>query len=89
MKLNLSHILVRHAYEAEDVQRQLKRGVAFEELARKFSTCSSAPVGGALGLVDLRRLDPDFAEAAQKLAPDEISPIVRTKFGYHLVKRLS
>ena len=58
-------------------------------MARKFSDCPSAPSGGDLGTIDLRRLDPIFAEAAQKLQPEEISPIVKTPFGYHLIKRLS
>ncbi len=63
--------------------------MAFEHLAKKFSTCPSADKGGNLGIVDLRRLDATFAEAAKLLKPQEISPIVRTTFGYHLIKRLS
>lgn len=89
LKLSLAHILLKHQYEAEDVQKKLKQGDAFNTLARKFSHCPSAPLGGDLGLIDLRRLDPTFAEAAALLTPDEISPIVRTPFGYHLIKRLS
>ncbi len=89
MKLTLSHILVDHQYEAEDLLRKLKEGVAFETLAHQYSKCPSAKQEGSLGLIDLRRLDPTFAEAAQALTLQEISPIVRTPFGYHLIKRLS
>ena len=89
MKLALAHILVSHQYEAEDLQKKIKQGEAFDVLARRFSTCPSAAEGGSLGTIDLRRLDATFAEAAQLLKPLEISPIVRTPFGYHLIKRLS
>lgn len=78
-----------HQYEAEDLQKKLKQGEAFEALARRFSKCSSSTEGGSLGHIDLRRLDSTFAESAQLLKPQEISPIVRTPFGYHLIKRLS
>jgi len=86
MKMALSHILVQHHYEAEDLQRKLKQGQDFETLAAKHSKCPSAKNRGSLGLIDLRRLDPDFAEAAERLQPGEISPVVRTKFGHHLIR---
>ncbi len=81
--------MLSYQYEAEDVQKKLQEGEAFELMAKKLSTCSSASNGGNLGNIDLRRLDATFAEAAQLLKPQEISPIVRTTFGYHLIKRLS
>lgn len=87
MKIHVKHILVEHKYEAEDLQKKLKGGAAFEDLAEKFSTCSSARRGGDLGEVEIRRLDPEFAEAAQDLKTGETSGIVRTRFGYHLIKR--
>jgi parvulin-like peptidyl-prolyl isomerase len=89
MKLHLAHILLKHNYEAEDVQRKLSEGEAFEAMARKFSLCPSAPNGGSLGEVALDRLVSEFAEAAQLLEPEQVSPIVRTRFGYHLIKRLA
>lgn len=89
MKRRLKHILVKNRYEAEDIQRLLKEGKAFDSLARLYSTCASAPQGGDLGEIDLRRLDPDFAEAAEVLSPGALSPIVKTRFGYHLIQRPS
>ena len=85
MKMRLSHILVKQKFEAEDLLRKLKEGASFEGLAQKFSTCSSSQVGGDLGLVDLSRLDSDFAEVAQGLTAGQVSEIVRTRFGYHLI----
>jgi peptidyl-prolyl cis-trans isomerase C len=86
--MHLAHILVEQRYEAEDVLRKLQSGSDFAEMAKKFSRCPSARQGGDLGQIELRRLDDDFAEAARLLAPGDMSPIVRTRFGHHLIKRL-
>lgn len=85
--LSLSHILVQHQYEAEDLQRRLQRGEDFATLAQKQSKCPSAKAGGSLGEVPLHRLEETFREAAEILKPGETSGIVRTPFGYHLIKR--
>ncbi len=77
-----------HEYEAQDLLRKLSAGESFSTLAQKFSSCGSARSGGDLGAIDLHRLDVDFAEAAQKLSAGEVSPVVRTRFGHHLIKRL-
>ena len=87
-KMHLAHILVRHEYEAEDLVRKLGEGSTFEELALKFSKCSSASQGGDLGVIALSRLDETFAEAAELLKEQQTSGVVRTRFGYHLIKRL-
>ena len=88
MKISVSHILVRHEYEALDILRALAAGKSFEELARKHSTCSSASEGGALGSFARGRMDEDFEDAAFTMKVGEISKKpVRTKFGYHLIKR--
>lgn len=86
---HVHHILVKAQYEAEDLIVKLNRGESFEALAQKFSTCSSAANGGDLGVLKTGKADPDFEESALALKPNEItkSP-VRTKFGYHLIKRI-
>lgn len=81
------HILVEHEYEAQDIERKLKQGDAFEELARKFSKCPSSKNGGDLGYFGKTRMVQEFADAAFDLEIGEVSPPVRTKFGYHLIKR--
>lgn len=84
-----AHILVATRHEAEDLLRKLKNGTEFEGLAQKFSQCSSAPAGGHLGDVRVGKADPDFEEAALELKPGEITPQpVRSRFGYHLIKRI-
>jgi peptidyl-prolyl cis-trans isomerase C len=87
VKLHLFHILVEQKFEAEDLLKKIKEGVDFTSLAQKFSKCPSASQGGDLGLIDLSRLDSDFAEAALTLKQGEISGTVRTRFGYHLIRR--
>lgn len=90
MKINVSHILVQYDYEAQDVLRSLQGGKSFEDLARKFSKCPSAEQGGELGVFGKGRLDPDFEEAAfaLKVGQTTAKP-VRTRFGYHIIRRNS
>ena len=88
MKLRARHILVSHEYEAKDIQRKLNEGKSFEELARDHSLCGSASAGGDLGEFSTGMMVPTFEKALLKLNPGEISDIVRTQFGFHLIKRL-
>lgn len=85
----LKHILVQHKFEAEDILRLLKSGKDFESLAKKFSTCPSAKQGGDLGDLTGKKLDPDFEEAAALLKAGQTSGVVRTRFGYHIILRVS
>ncbi len=86
----VSHILVKNKYEAEDIIRKLKSGASFEEMAKKYSSCSSASNGGLLGEIKIGKADEDFEAAALNLKINEISKAaIRTKFGYHLIKRLA
>lgn len=87
MILKASHILVRHEYEAKDLIKKLSGGESFEVLARDFSECPSGKNGGSLGEFPRGRMIPDFEKALLLLKPGEISGIVRTKFGYHIIRR--
>lgn len=88
MSLNARHILLKSKFEAEDVQRHLQNGQNFQELAKKYSQCSSATQGGDLGnLAGKKNVDPDFMEALEALNTNQTSGIVRTRFGYHLIQR--
>lgn len=89
MKIHVLHILTEQKYELEDVQKKLKEGESFEDLARKFSKCPSGARGGDLGEVEATRFVAPFSEAACELKPGAVSGVVQTQFGYHLIKRLS
>lgn len=87
MKVKPWHILVKQEYEAKDIQKLLGEGKSFEDLAKKYSICSSSQNGGFLGEVDRRRLNEDFLEAFELLKPGQISKPVRTSFGWHLIMK--
>ncbi len=88
MVLQAKHILVSHEYEAKDILRKLSQGESFEKLASDFSICSSAKNGGDLGKFQKGMMVPAFEKALLSIRPGEISGIVRTQFGYHIIKRL-
>ncbi|HXH74750.1 MAG TPA: peptidylprolyl isomerase [Bacteriovoracaceae bacterium] len=88
MKLKAKHILVSHEYEARDLQKKLTEGKSFEDLARDYSLCGSAASGGDLGEFSKGMMVPAFEKALLTLKQDEISGIVKTQFGFHLIKRL-
>ena len=87
MKITALHILVNHDFEAVDLQKKLAEGAAFEDLARDFSECPSGKDGGSLGEFGKGMMVPAFDKAAFLLFPGEVSSIVRTQFGFHLIKR--
>ncbi len=88
MKYHVSHILVKNKYEAEDILKKLKSGDSFESLAKRFSLCSSSKNGGDLGLLKIGQADQDFEEACLKMQKGEVSTLpLRTKFGYHILKK--
>jgi peptidyl-prolyl cis-trans isomerase SurA len=64
----------------------LIHNVPFEELARRHSDGPSAPRGGLLPLMDLNQLVSEYSAAASALQPGEISEVVETQFGLHLIR---
>lgn len=85
--MQIRHILVAQKFEAEDVQRLLRQGTDFASLARRWSQCPSSKAGGDLGTLEGRHWETEFRQAAELLQPGQVSGIVRTPFGYHLIKR--
>lgn len=63
-----------------------KKGADFAELAKKYSQGPTAPKGGDLGYFSRDQMVPSFAEAAFALKAGEISGLVRTPYGFHIIK---
>lgn len=77
--------------EAFTLARQLRdsvlnHGKNIEELARRHSDGPSAPRGGSLGMIPLNDLVPEYSAAAAALQPGEISEVVETSFGFHVIR---
>jgi len=85
-QIKASHILVKSEAQAKDIEKQLKAGGNFEELAKKYSIDGAAPKGGDLGWFSKGSMIPDFEKVAFGLKEGETSGIVQTKFGYHIIK---
>ncbi|HTL71206.1 MAG TPA: peptidylprolyl isomerase [Candidatus Eisenbacteria bacterium] len=81
-----SHILVKTEDEAKAVKLDLETGADFEETARKKSVDSTAFRGGDLGFFQKGQLVPEFERAAFAMKKGEISGIVKSRFGYHIIK---
>lgn len=81
------HILVKHKNQAENIMAQLKKGAKFQTLARRHSLCPSGKKGGDLGEFRRGQMVPAFDKAC--FNGELLTPmLVKTKFGWHIVKVL-
>ncbi len=96
-EVTLSHIFMipkpsakarEEAYQkAEALEDSLKNGANFAELAKKYSQDpGSASDGGDLGWAKRGQFVPEFEHAVYALKPGEISPIIETQFGFHIIQ---
>lgn len=87
-KVHCAHILVKTEKEAEKALQRLTNGEKFANIATEVSLCPSGKRGGDLGAFGRGKMVKGFEQAAFTLKKGEISPITKTKFGYHIIKRL-
>ncbi len=82
-----SHILVATEAEAQEIQNGIAAlGWDFEEMAKARSRDATAKRGGDIGMFTKGQLVPEFEEACMKLEVGSPCEIVKTQFGYHVIK---
>ncbi|MDH7564259.1 MAG: peptidylprolyl isomerase [Candidatus Bathyarchaeota archaeon] len=87
-QVHCAHILVRTEQEAKNVLERLKKGEKFANIAQEISLCPSKKRGGDLGTFGRGKMVKEFEDAAFALEKGQVSGIVKTKYGYHIIKRL-
>ena len=87
-KVHCAHILVKTEKEVNAVLERLKKGENFSGIAKDVSLCPSKKRGGDLGTFGRGQMVKEFENTAFVLEKGQISGIVKTQFGYHIIKRL-
>lgn len=101
-QIRASHILIAHnegrgaatsrsreeaAQHTQALKTQIDDGADFADVARENSDCPSAAGGGDLGAFPRGAMVQPFEDAAFALGVGEVSDVVETEFGYHLIHR--
>jgi peptidyl-prolyl cis-trans isomerase SurA len=98
VEVNISQILVRipenaspeqiaaRKARADEVARQLRTGADFAKIAATYSDAPDALKGGEIGWRDPNRLPELFSDKLAKLSPGQVTPVIRSNTGFHLIK---
>ncbi len=87
-KIRCAHILVEKLSTAQEVLNKLNAGESFGKLAEQYSLDGTRKRGGDLGYFGRGMMVKPFEDAAFTLQKGQVSGIVKTEFGYHIIKRL-
>lgn len=83
-EIRVRHILLSEEEQAESILKQLQSGADFAELARLHSTAPEALQGGDMGYIARGQLPASLEEPLFSLKPGEVSPIIKTSYGFHI-----
>jgi peptidyl-prolyl cis-trans isomerase SurA len=98
VEMNISQILVgipanaspeqiaARKARADEVLRQLRTGADFAKIATTYSDAPDALKGGAIGWRDPDRLPPLFTTELAKLKPGQVTPVIKSNTGFHIIK---
>ena len=85
-EVTAQHILVSDKALAEQILAKLKAGANFAEMAAKYSIdTTTKDKGGSLGTFGRGQMVTEFENAAFALKPGQLSDVVKTKYGYHII----
>ena len=87
-KIHCAHILVEKLSVAQELRAKIVKGESFANLAKEYSIDVSKKRGGDLGFFGRGVMVPEFEKAAFALQKGQVSDVVKTQFGYHIIKRL-
>ncbi len=87
-KVRVAQIVVRDAATAREALRQLKAGADFSAVAREKSIGPEAGRGGDLGFITREVMPEPLDKAIFALYPNRISPVVKSQYGFHILKVL-
>ena len=101
-QVRASHILLMHdgsarssatrskeeaASQIADLKARIEGGADFADIAREHSDCPSGAQGGDLGTFGRGKMVPEFETATFAMVVGELSDVVETDFGFHLIQR--
>lgn len=97
-QVKASHILIKVPEDASEekkasalssiqsLKQRIENGESFANLAMEYSDCPSKAKGGDLGFFTRKQMVKPFSDAAFTLQPEQVSDVVTTRFGYHLIR---
>lgn len=86
VSIRASHILVETEEEAKEILNRINNGESFEDLTKLSTEPGAEARKGDLGYFTRGKMVAEFEKAAFELKPGEISDVVQTEFGYHIIK---
>jgi len=85
-KRKASHIIVSDENKAKELLKKIKEGADFSQIAKENNIDGSKNKRGDLGWISKGYMIKEFEEVAFSLKKGEISDVIKTKFGYHIIK---